>query len=130
MMYQEFNEFCHPGGLRLRLPERLFVETTSTGFLIRPPDWMERRTPFEITMKLLTGRPPEEQFGKIHQSKSQHIHYGIKKIEGGSGGPTHVLTAWKVCESRYVQLRHSVQVGELSEPDFTLGWLLIEGACC
>lgn len=120
---------AHPNGLRLNLPQSLSFEQTSEGFLIRPQKYQELRSAPEITVTLHANRQqPEGEWPQVRKINRRSIQYRLAKKVGGSGGDIHILSAWEAYPTGYILFQEDLQVEEPMKPDFTLVWIVIQGA--
>ena len=109
--------------------ERAAMVTTKSGLTVPRPEGFDAaeddarlvfvehgdlRSPRRISVWLADAPPPLE-----HARQDGDIHYAQEEVEGGSGGPVHVLRAYKAVERGFIVLEAEVQQ-ELGTPDFAL----------
>jgi len=123
----EKSKMTHPNGLTVVPPPALTSEQTSDGFVFRPENWRNMRSPKEIRIEVRTSEPAGTwPSGKTLNGTA--IHYRIDSRQGGSGGEERVLEAWKQAGSRWIWLSESTQSETPSDADFNDGWSLLDKA--
>ena len=119
----------HPNGLSLTLNRKLDVQQTSDGFRIRPLNFRELRSPFELTINSRATRP-DGKWSDTRKVGSETVHFRTQSGPGGSGGPVEILSLWKCCAGHYVLIQQSEQAEDRTLLDFTLAWELISLVKC
>jgi hypothetical protein len=72
----------HPSGLEIELPNDVYeVETSATGWRIRPLAAVQRRSPFEIHIEIAASARPEGEWPQSRRLHGREIHYRIDNEE-------------------------------------------------
>lgn len=116
-------ELRHECGLQTIRPQGFRATMTATGYVFDEEGDM--RTPKQITIGCSTDEPalgstPEERW-----LAGTKVNYSTEELGGGSGGTEYLLIASKRGPSGWIVMTQHVQI-ELSQPDFLLGWAVLE----
>ncbi|MCR9160860.1 MAG: Tsi3 family protein [Nannocystaceae bacterium] len=84
------------------------------------------RSPMRIVVRL-AEQPPSLDAPRKRALGDVEGVYTIDELDGGSGGPVHVLRAYKLTDRGAIVLEAEAQQ-ETGTPDFAAAWSVLEGA--
>jgi len=90
----EARSYAHANGLRLSASTAYSVAGTPEGFFIGDVSNKVRRSPIEVSIRLLTARPEVAAYQEYGIGFTRRIRYLVThETEGGSGGVDYTLVA-------------------------------------
>lgn len=119
-------DHVHPNGLILRLPTALSTRQISDGFVVQLAASLQQRVPQQVSVTLHRGGniPTGENLEKKSVAGGL-VLFRVDREEGGSGGASHTLTAWRAYADGYVQIVQVTQAEWPSVPDHSLAWTVV-----
>lgn len=119
-------EHLHPNGLALRLPASLVVHQLNDGFVVQPAASVQTRAPHQVFVSLRQGVSPLAGGELERKNVAGHlVFFRVDHEEGGSGGASHKLTAWRPYADGYVLITQVAQAEWPAAPDHSLAWVVI-----
>lgn len=112
------------GGVRVAAPEGFAVVAREPRLQLREEG--DIRSPLDISVWREDDAPALER-PKSRMLDGTEAHYLVEEFPGGSGGPAHVLRAFKRVDGSVVQLEAEVQ-REFGPPSFDVAWAVFASA--
>lgn len=117
----------HPNGVILVLSKDWSADKTPSGFRVSAQKSQFARYPEEVLVSIKEKDwKPQGVWPLIRYLKERAIYYREDIEEGGSGGSTHILTAWESIPNGYIMIEQHTQAEGMSSPNYSLAWKVID----
>lgn len=119
-------DYIHSNGLTLKLPATLSAHQLADGFVVQLAASLQERTPQQVfvTLQQSASMPAGERLERKIVS-GRLVLFRFDHEEGGSGGASHKLTAWRPYADGYVLTVQVAQAEWPSAPDHSLAWMVM-----